>query len=174
MTATVHPVWQFWQANFAIYAEDRNGNLVSVTRNMDGSLTVDYSTIVADTDHADPLLIYCYAQSGSIQATLEHDRRPVTGRPFKLIVNRQYEYSAEIESLYISKNDEVNLTYIFNRDVRVRVVMTCTEEEDVPVAAASRADVHTLLRAVGASFHITGRDNDSLTLACSFDAEQFV
>jgi len=139
-------VWHGTNVDVDVYLEDGQGNVT-------GGI----------------VLSYCYWVNVNINATQEQTRRPVTGRARKKITNRQWEYSASVEHMYFSKEDEIRLDDIMSRNQPMRLELRCVDYS----YPEDEYDIHTLKTAYASRYKVTARDNDIVTASADFEAEDF-
>jgi len=114
------------------------------------------------------LLIYCYLQSTTLSATVPTTRRPVTGRPQMRIINQAYEYELDVEHFYLTKDRELDLNKIFNREQYLELVLQL-QAQDRP----TKIELHTLKVCKATTFSISESDNENVTGRAKFMAERF-
>lgn len=143
-------VWTGQDAIVDVYLDDGEGNRVS----------------------GGPILSYCYWQDFSINAQMEQQRRPVTGRSKLKITNRAYTYDAQVSHFYFRKSEEIRLTDVFNREQAIQFEVTL-DKPHYSGTAPFEADAHTLKIAKNSNWRITGDENDILVATANFAAEEF-
>lgn len=116
-----------------------------------------------------PVLSYCYWENVNVSATQEQTRRQVTGRAKKKITNRAWEYSASVEHMYFSKEDEINVEEMFSRNKRLRIEIRCVDK----AYPEEENDIHILKAAYASRWRISGQENDILSASVDFEAEDF-
>jgi len=114
------------------------------------------------------ILIYCFLQSTTLSGNLPNARRPVTGRPQMSITVQAYEYELDVEHFYLTKDKELDLNKIFNREQYLELVLQLQAQDNL-----TKIEPHTLKVCKATSFSVASSDNQNVTGRAKFIAERF-
>lgn len=148
-------VWTGLDAYVEVYYVDANNNRINKNGN---------PWVLADG----PLVNYCFFQNMNLDGQVPFIRRPVTGRPQKIIVVEIDEWELSVEHFYLGIQQELDPLVLFARDKKLELVCRLQALED-----AAQIDLHTLVPAKRVACSVTGRENDVLTGTAKFASEQF-
>lgn len=173
MSATQKKVWQFFDVDVLIYLESTDYYSASNF----GCITTEAGTVVSGAEvnlatsspsYVPALFSYCYLNSGEINGTQTIVEKTIPGRKEKLILGGDWKYTMSIEHLYFDKDDELRLSDVLssNQNLRIAFKAKNLEKRVNPI-------YHVLSRAKVASFNITGREADTITVSLTINAEYF-
>lgn len=112
-----------------------------------------------------PLLQYCYLQGSTLRSSTLNERQEVWGRPKKRILLGTEEYEMDVDHFLLRRDTEMNLASIFNRTKKLQLEWRFQQ--------GSRIEVHVLKVACAVGLAITSQDNQNVTGAVQFQAEDY-
>lgn len=116
-----------------------------------------------------PFLTYCFWQKASIIKTLEFNREPVTDRPVKEIVTREFTYACSVSAMHCLQ-EEFSNSDIF--DSKTRWLIVFYNHSEMPRVRIE--EQYILYNAVAVSGSINYTENGVTEISSiSFEAEDF-
>ena len=151
MASVKRHVWTLGDGNLYVYQENGSGSLVG----------------------SDPLFEYCYLEGVTISCKTVLQRRAITGRGRRKLVNPSNgfdEVRLVCEHIFFRKATELDLTNVFTKGKWLRLTLPL-EDFGYTNVAPFENDTMTLSYCRASDFQITGREVDVIIATATFEAE---